>query len=41
MRTISITGGTMELPDSTIYAFNPNYVRISLPGQSGVVKLGS
>ena len=28
------------MPDSTIYAFNPNYVRISLPEQSGVVKLG-
>lgn len=39
MRTINLTGGTASIPDSIVYAFNPNYVEINLSGQSGVVKL--
>lgn len=43
MRTINISGGglsgTATIPDSVVYAFNPNYVTLSLSGFTGVVKL--
>ena len=43
MRTISLSGGgvsgTASIPDSVVYAFNPNYVTISVGGFTGILKL--
>ena len=43
MRTINISGGGLSgsatIPDAVVYAFNPNYVELSLSGFTGVVKL--
>lgn len=39
MRTISLTGGSAYIPDTVVYAFNPNYVQVNLSGQTGIVKL--